>query len=148
MWKLRTMRASSDAALEQAFQDDPGLRLTWELTQKLYQDPRLTRAGRWLRRFSFDELPQLWNVIVGDMSLVGPRPILPAQVEAYGEAIAEYFQVLPGMTGLWQVRGRNLLSFAERVELDQDYLRLRSWWLDLWILARTIWVAVRGVGAF
>ena len=148
MWKLRTMRGGADAALEQVFQDDPGLRLTWELTQKLYRDPRLTRAGSWLRRFSFDELPQLWNVILGEMSLVGPRPILPTQIEAYGEAIAEYIQVRPGMTGLWQVRGRNLLSFAERVALDRDYLRRRSWRLDLWILTRTIWVAVQGVGAF
>jgi lipopolysaccharide/colanic/teichoic acid biosynthesis glycosyltransferase len=148
MWKLRTMRGGADAALEQVFQDDPGLRLTWELTQKLYRDPRLTRVGSWLRRFSLDELPQLWNVVLGEMSLVGPRPILPTQIEAYGEAIAEYIQVRPGMTGLWQVRGRNLLSFAERVELDRDYLRRRSWRLDLWILTRTVWVAVQGVGAF
>ncbi len=148
MVKFRTMRVGAEGDLEPMLEGDPDARATWEQWQKLYQDPRLTRTGRWLRRTSLDELPQLWNVLKGEMSLVGPRPILPFQRAAYGQALANYSQALPGMTGLWQVSGRNRLSFAERVALDRRYVQERSLRLDLWILLRTVAVVLRGSGAF
>ncbi len=101
-----------------------------------------------MRRYSIDELPQLWNVLRGEMSLVGPRPILKQERRAYGPALASYTQVLPGMTGLWQVQGRNHTGFAERARRDVEYVRSWSLRLDLYILARTPWVVVRGDGAY
>ncbi len=148
MWKVRTMRPGAEDALEDVFRESPGLRLDWLETQKLIHDPRLTRIGAYLRRSSVDELPQLWNVLLGQMTLVGPRPILPEQRELYGEGFSAYAAVRPGMTGLWQVRGRNLLSFAERARLDAEYLDHRSLGLDAQILWRTIDVVVHGIGAF
>jgi lipopolysaccharide/colanic/teichoic acid biosynthesis glycosyltransferase len=114
---------------------------------KLESDPRVTRVGRVLRRFSLDELPQLWNVLRGDMSLVGPRPALPYEVEHYPTHWYQRFSVRPGITGLWQVSGRNHLTFDQMVDLDLDYARRRSFWLNLLILAKTPWVMVHGKGA-
>jgi lipopolysaccharide/colanic/teichoic acid biosynthesis glycosyltransferase len=114
---------------------------------KLESDPRVTRVGRVLRRFSLDELPQLWNVLRGDMSLVGPRPALPYEVEHYPAHWYERFSVRPGITGLWQVSGRNHLTFDQMVDLDLDYAQRRSFWLNLRILAKTPWVMVHGKGA-
>jgi len=148
MLKFRTMRTGADEDLEDALTRDPDLRLTWEQFQKLLHDPRLTPVGRRLRRYSLDELPQLWNVLRGEMSLVGPRPFLPEQREFYGPTFEEYAKVRPGMTGLWQVSGRNRLSFEERVALDTAYLKGRSLSLDLSILARTVWIVARATGAF
>ncbi len=148
MFKFRTMRQGAEGDLARLLQGDPRARLTWEQWQKLVHDPRLTRLGRWLRRTSLDELPQLWNVLKGDMSLVGPRPILPSQRALYGPAMAGYIQMRPGVTGLWQVSGRNRLSFDERVALDQRYLAERGLRMDLWILLRTVVVVLRGEGAF
>ncbi len=148
MLKFRTMNPGADEDLEDVLTRDPELRLTWEQYQKLLHDPRLTTVGRWLRRYSLDELPQLWNVVRGEMSLVGPRPFLPEQREFYGAAFDEYARVRPGMTGLWQISGRNRLSFEERVALDAAYLQRRSLWLDLVILARTVGVVARATGAF
>jgi lipopolysaccharide/colanic/teichoic acid biosynthesis glycosyltransferase len=148
MLKFRTMRQGADEDLEDVLTRDPELRLTWQQFQKLVHDPRLTPVGRWLRRLSVDELPQLWNVVRGEMSLVGPRPFLPEQRAFYGSAVEEYIRVRPGITGLWQVSGRNQLSFEERVELDARYLRDRSLWMDLSILLRTAWAVIRATGAF
>jgi lipopolysaccharide/colanic/teichoic acid biosynthesis glycosyltransferase len=148
MLKFRTMRPGADEDLEDVLTRNPDLRLTWEQFQKLLHDPRLTAVGRELRRYSLDELPQLWNVVRGEMSLVGPRPFLPEQREFYGATFDEYARVRPGMTGLWQISGRNRLSFEERVALDAVYLRRRSLWLDLVILARTVGVVARATGAF
>jgi lipopolysaccharide/colanic/teichoic acid biosynthesis glycosyltransferase len=114
----------------------------------LLHDPRLTRIGRSLRRSSIDELPQLWNVLKGEMSLVGPRPFLPVEQEHYGDTSSAYILARPGMTGLWQVSGRSRLSFTERVQLDTYYIHHWSLWLDIRILVRTIWVVVRGEGAY
>lgn len=114
---------------------------------KLESDPRVTRVGRVLRRLSLDELPQLWNVLRGDMSLVGPRPALPYEVEHYPAHWYPRFSVRPGITGLWQVSGRNQLTFDQMVELDLDYAQRRSFWLNLWILAKTPWVMAHGKGA-
>lgn len=148
MLKFRTMRRGAEKDLEDVLTRDPELRLTWQQFQKLVHDPRLTPVGRRLRHWSVDELPQLWNVVRGEMSLVGPRPFLPEQRAFYGSAVEEYFRVRPGVTGLWQVSGRNQLSFEERVELDVQYLRRRSLRLDLEILLRTVWVVMGARGAF
>lgn len=147
MLKFRTMIQGGDELLAEHLDRDPALKLSYKQYQKLKDDPRLTWAGLILRRSSLDELPQLWNVINGEMSLVGPRPYLPEQTELYGDA-ASYVQALPGITGLWQVSGRNQLSFRERARLDEDYLRERSFGMDLHILWRTVWVMITGRGAY
>lgn len=146
--KFRTMHVCSEEIMHQHFEANPKARLTWGQFQKLMDDPRLTRAGKILRRLSLDELPQLWNVLRGEMSLVGPRPCLPEQREFYGERFFWYCAVRPGMTGLWQVSGRNQLSFVERVALDVKYVREWSWGLEVKILWRTVAVVVRREGAF
>ncbi len=148
MLKFRTMQLGAETEHEQDFQQAPNHRVTPLQFQNLLNDPRLTRIGRSLRRSSIDELPQLWNVLKGDMSLVGPRPFLPEQQEYYGDSSSDYIRARPGMTGLWQVSGRSRLSFTERVQLDTCYLSSWSLWLDIRILARTIWVVVRGEGAY
>jgi lipopolysaccharide/colanic/teichoic acid biosynthesis glycosyltransferase len=113
------------------------LREEWDTSQKLKDDPRITRVGKLLRKFSLDELPQLWNVLKGEMSLVGPRPIVDAETNHYGDGLGLYESVRPGMTGLWQVSGRNDIGYSTRVSLDSYYVRNWSVWLDLYILART-----------
>lgn len=148
LYKYRTMFENADSALHAYLRTHPEAQFEWETTQKLRADPRVTRAGRFLRRFSIDEMPQLLNVIKGEMSLVGPRPVLPEQVSLYGEEIEAYSGVRPGMTGLWQVSGRNRTTFRERVRLDVYYLQNWSIWLDLYILLRTVWVVLFRDGAY
>lgn len=145
--KFRTMTPGSEEALLAHLSQSISQRKRWAKYQKLRRDPRLTRLGRTLRRFSLDELPQLWNVLKGEMSLVGPRPILPGQQAEYGPAYGDYLQARPGLTGLWQVSGRNRLTFAERACLDVCYIRNWSFWLDVQILARTLPAVLRGEGA-
>lgn len=147
-WKLRTMVTNGEEVLEEHFQTHPHERKNWEATQKLKRDPRVTRVGRLLRKTSIDELPQLWNVICGEMSLVGPRPFLPSQIEMYGSAFELYKRVRPGLTGLWQISGRNHLTFNERVRLDVYVIQNWSVWLDIYILARTIGVVLTARGAY
>lgn len=146
--KFRTMVQNADQVLCKALEQDPALKAEWECDHKLRRDPRITRMGAWLRRTSLDELPQLWNVLVGEMSLVGPRPIVQAEVERYGDRFSLYTQVLPGMTGLWQVSGRNDTTYAERVALDTYYVRNWSPWLDFYLLARTVWAVLWSKGAY
>lgn len=146
--KFRTMQPGAESQLEEVLGDNPARRQDWARYQKLENDPRLTHMGSILRRFSLDELPQIFNVLRGEMSFVGPRPILPSQRDEYGPTFARYIQVRPGMTGLWQVSGRNLLSFAERVRMDEAYLDRRSPALDFTILVRTLWVVIKGEGAY
>lgn len=147
-WKFRTMHANAEVLLESYLSNDPRLRAEWELEHKLRDDPRVTRVGRFLRKTSLDELPQLWNVLVGQMSLVGPRPIVVAEVAKYGEAYDLYRRVTPGISGMWQVSGRNNTSYEERVALDSYYVRSWSVWLDLIILARTIESVLLRRGAY
>lgn len=147
-WKFRSMRPDADAVLQACLDADPALRAEWETDHKLRRDPRVTLVGRFLRKTSLDELPQLWNVVAGDMSLVGPRPVVDAEVGKYGADFDLYQRVLPGLTGLWQVSGRNNLTYEERVALDAYYVRNWSVWLDLFILAKTVRVVVRGEGAY
>lgn len=148
MLKFRTMAVAAPQLLETHLNENPDARLTWTQFQKLMDDPRLTRAGKFLRRLSLDELPQLWNVLCGEMSLVGPRPCLPEQKEFYCEHFVWYAAMRPGMTGLWQVSGRNQLSFLERVWLDVQYVQQWSWCGDVRILLQTPGVVFRRDGAF
>ncbi|HIK45285.1 MAG TPA: undecaprenyl-phosphate galactose phosphotransferase WbaP [Leptolyngbyaceae cyanobacterium M65_K2018_010] len=147
-WKFRSMVPQADQVLEEFFQANPALRRQWHRDHKLRYDPRVTRVGRFLRRTSLDELPQLWNVLRGEMSLVGPRPIVGEEIPRYAEKYRLYTKVLPGLTGLWQVSGRNNVSYSERVSLDAYYVRNWSVWLDIHILLRTIWVVITGEGAY
>ncbi|MFW5750119.1 MAG: undecaprenyl-phosphate galactose phosphotransferase WbaP [Planctomycetota bacterium] len=147
-WKFRSMVRDADAVLERYLSEHPELRSEWERDQKLRDDPRVTWIGRWLRRTSLDELPQLWNVFRGEMSLVGPRPIVTDEVARYGEAFRLFTRVRPGVTGLWQISGRNDLDYDQRVALDTYYVRNWSPWLDLYILARTVKVVLVGKGAY
>ncbi|MEL6937235.1 MAG: exopolysaccharide biosynthesis polyprenyl glycosylphosphotransferase, partial [Cyanobacteria bacterium J06636_28] len=147
-WKFRTMVPNADQVLKEYLISHPELRTNWAQDRKLKYDPRITRLGRWLRRTSLDELPQLWNVLRGEMSLVGPRPIVHDEVKLYEEKFELYTQVLPGLTGLWQVSGRNNITYQERVNLDAYYVRNWSVWLDIYILIRTVWVVLMGDGAY
>ncbi len=147
-WKFRTMVTDADKVLEKCLAADPQLRKEWEKNHKLRNDPRVTKIGRWLRLTSLDELPQIWNVLLGEMSLVGPRPIVQAEISRYGESFDLYTKVLPGITGLWQISGRNNTTYAERVRLDSYYVRNWSPWMDLYILARTFKVVLLGEGAY
>jgi Undecaprenyl-phosphate galactose phosphotransferase WbaP len=147
-WKFRTMRADAESFLTELLQCNPTLRSEWERDHKLRSDPRVTRIGRLLRKTSLDELPQLWNVLRGEMSLVGPRPIVDAEITKYGEVYKLYQRVTPGISGLWQVNGRNHTGYEERVALDAYYVRNWSIWLDLVVLARTARSVVSSRGAY
>lgn len=147
-WKFRTMAVNGDAILKAHLGQSAEARAEWERDQKLKNDPRVTWIGKWLRRYSFDELPQLWNVLVGDMSLVGPRPIVKAEIVKYGHAYGLYQRVIPGITGLWQVSGRNNTTYEERVAFDEYYVRNWSVWLDVYILVRTVRTVLTGHGAY
>jgi lipopolysaccharide/colanic/teichoic acid biosynthesis glycosyltransferase len=138
----------ADAVLEDYLDRNPKLRREWEREHKLKKDPRVTRFGRFLRNTSLDELPQLWNVLMGDMSLVGPRPIVDQEVIRYGRNFNLYTSVKGGITGLWQVSGRSDTSYGERVHLDTFYIRNWSLWLDYCILFRTVAVVLFRKGAY
>jgi lipopolysaccharide/colanic/teichoic acid biosynthesis glycosyltransferase len=137
--KFRTMVPDAEAALRQLLKDNAAAREEYMRYHKLHDDPRVTRVGRLLRKTSLDELPQLWNVLRGDMSLVGPRPYLPRESDDIGATQGEILRVLPGITGPWQVSGRNGTSFAKRVNMDARYVRDWSVWLDIVLLFRTAW---------
>ena len=142
--KIRTMVPQADALLDYHLRRHPEARREWDETQKLKHDPRVTRIGRILRKSSLDELPQLWNVLRGDMSLVGPRPMMLDQRAIYpGTA---YFELRPGITGPWQISDRNEISFAARAGFDSEYLTTLSLGRDLSILCRTVAVVLRGTG--
>lgn len=143
--KLRTMVRDADQALERCLAADPELRCEWDATQKLKNDPRITRVGALLRATSLDELPQLWNVVTGEMSLVGPRPMLPEQLPLYGDPRA-YFALRPGITGIWQVSARNESHFSHRAVLDAQYLDRQSLGCDLMLMLRTAGAVARRTG--
>ena len=145
--KFRTMVVDGDRVLQEAFASDPALEAEWRATQKLRHDPRVTPFGRFLRKTSLDELPQLINVICRQMSLVGPRPIVQSEVHFYGEDIAHYYNTRPGVTGLWQVSGRSNTTYARRVQLDVWYVNNWSVWLDIAVLLKTLPAVLSRSGA-
>ena len=147
-WKFRTMRPNADEILATVLASDPDLRAEWERDHKLKNDPRVTKVGGFLRATSLDELPQLWNILCGDMSAVGPRPIVEDEISKYGDAFSLYKRVTPGLTGMWQISGRNNTTYDERVALDRYYVNNWSIGLDLYILLRTAKTVVLREGAY
>ena len=147
-YKFRSMVQNAEQVLKSALEQNIELQEEWALNQKLRRDPRVTKVGWLLRKTSLDEMPQLWNVLVGQMSLVGPRPIVQNEITRYGDAFKLYCKVTPGLTGMWQVNGRNNTTYAERVRFDAYYARNWSVWLDIYILARTFRAVIRAEGAY
>lgn len=148
MWKFRTMCVNSADVLEKYLSKHPKARAEWSKSHKLKHDPRITPVGLFLRRYSLDELPQVWNVLRGQMSLVGPRPIVAAEVEKYADSFEYYCRVKPGVTGLWQVSGRSKLTYDERVALDRHYVSNWSLFFDVKILLSTFKSVVNRDGAY
>lgn len=147
-WKFRSMVTDADKALQRLLDADPAAREEWERDFKLKNDPRITPVGRFLRKTSLDEIPQLFNVLRGEMSLVGPRPIVEAEKKYYGDDLCHYLAVSPGITGLWQVSGRSDTSYEQRVSLDRDYAQNHSLSRDISILLKTVSVVLFGKGAY
>ena len=147
-YKFRSMCADSAERLQKLLETDPEARKEWETSFKLKNDPRITKSGAFLRKTSLDELPQLLNVLKGEMSLVGPRPIIQKEVPLYGDYIKEYYMVRPGITGMWQVSGRSDIDYPERVQMDSWYVHNWSVWLDILMLWRTIKVVAGRKGAY
>ena len=146
-YKFRSMVRNSEDVLDEFLSRNDMARTEWDTFQKLEKDPRITPIGMFIRKLSLDELPQFWNVLKGEMSLVGPRPCMERQRSLYGKGWEHYCAVRPGITGLWQVSGRNRLSYARRVELDVEYVCNWSLWLDIKILLRTVRAVVSGEGS-
>jgi UDP-galactose-lipid carrier transferase len=147
-YKFRSMVPNADKVLKELLERDPVARAEWDKDFKLKNDVRITRIGSLLRKTSLDELPQLWNVLRGDMSLVGPRPVIEKEIERYGEEAAYYLLAKPGMTGLWQVSGRNDTDYARRVFLDAWYVKNWSLWYDISIIFKTVGVVLKRDGAY
>lgn len=147
-YKFRTMVPNADKVLQDFLDRDPALKAEWLQDHKLRDDPRITFIGRFLRRTSLDELPQVWNVLKGEMSLVGPRPVVKEELLRYGRNVSAYLSVRPGITGLWQVSGRNDMDYRRRVAIDVYYVRNRTVLLDFYILLKTTGVVLSGSGAY
>ena len=145
-WKIRTMIPDAEARLSAFLATNPIAAAEWGRTQKLQNDPRVTRLGRFLRRTSLDELPQIWNVLRGEMSLVGPRPVTRPELARYGLRAATYLSLKPGVTGLWQVAGRSNGCYAERLQMDQTYALSIGMWRDLGLIGRTAFVRIKPTG--
>ena len=146
--KFRTMAPNAEQILQELLARDPEAKAEWVRNHKLRNDPRVTRIGRFLRRTSLDELPQLWNVLRGEMSLVGPRPIVKEEMLRYGRHLPTYLAAKPGITGLWQVTGRNDIDYPRRVAMDTIYVRKQGLLIDLNILVKTVKVVIWGRGAY
>lgn len=147
-WKFRSMCINSQEMLEEILANDPVRRAEWEKDRKFVDDPRVTKFGKFLRKTSLDELPQLFNILSGDMSLVGPRPVTEPELVKYGQYKDYVLSVVPGLTGMWQVSGRSDTQYEERISFDSFYIQNWSIWLDIWILIKTIWVVINGKGAY
>ena len=147
-WKFRSMCVNSQEILEEILATDPVRRAEWEKDRKFIDDPRVTKFGKFLRKTSLDELPQLINILLGQMSLVGPRPVTEPELVKYGEYKDYVLSVSPGLTGMWQVSGRSDTGYEERITYDTYYIQNWSIWLDIWILIKTVWVVLIGKGAY
>lgn len=148
IFKFRTMCLNAEERLKEILYQNPALAREWELDQKLRNDPRITRFGKIIRALSLDELPQIFNVLRGEMSFVGPRPIVEAEIEKYGDCFKKYTSVKPGITGLWQINGRNDTSYESRIALDSRYVNDLNLNQDLFIILKTIPVALSKKGAY
>lgn len=142
------MYKNSQEMLEKILAEDPVRRAEWEKDRKFIDDPRVTNFGKFLRKTSLDELPQLWNIFIGEMSFVGPRPVTESELEKYGEYADYILTVTPGLSGMWQISGRSDTGYEERINLDTYYIQNWSVWLDIWIIIKTVWVVINGKGAY
>ena len=146
-WKFRSMCVNSDQKLAEILATDPVRKAEWEMDRKFKDDPRVTKFGKFLRKTSLDELPQLFNVLIGQMSLVGPRPVTEPELKKYGTYKDYVLSVVPGLSGMWQISGRSDTGYEERISYDTYYIQNWSIWLDIWILIKTVWVVLTGKGA-
>jgi Undecaprenyl-phosphate galactose phosphotransferase WbaP len=147
VWKFRSMIVDADKVLDELLAVDPEMRAEWDAAHKLKKDPRITGIGNFLRKTSLDELPQFYNILKGEMSFIGPRPVTKSEEEKYGENFNYIFSVTPGISGMWQVSGRSDADYAERVAFDSYYIQNWSLWLDIWLIFRTVGVVFSGKGA-
>lgn len=145
-WKMRSMQVDAEAKLISHLQANPAAAAEWARDHKLVNDPRITRIGSFLRKSSLDELPQIWNVLKGEMSFVGPRPVVAVELNRYGASKWAYLQTRPGITGLWQVSGRNNVSYDDRVAMDVSYSSDIRFGRDMWIMIKTAGAVVHGTG--
>jgi Undecaprenyl-phosphate galactose phosphotransferase WbaP len=148
VYKFRSMITGSQDRLRELLESDTELKKEWEKNHKLAKDPRVTKIGKFLRRTSIDEFPQLINILKGEMSLVGPRPIVEEEIEKYGDDYNRVFSIKPGLTGLWQISGRSDTDYESRISYDTYYLQSWSVWMDLWVLFMTFGAVLRGRGAY
>ena len=147
-WKFRSMYIDADKQLAKILSENPKMKKQWDRERKLENDPRVTPFGKFIRKTSLDELPQLINIFVGQMSFVGPRPVMQDELERYGKKAGYILSVLPGLSGMWQTSGRSDTAYEDRVVLDAYYIQNWSVWLDIWILIKTVWVVLAGKGAY
>ncbi|MCR5290067.1 MAG: undecaprenyl-phosphate galactose phosphotransferase WbaP [Treponema sp.] len=147
-WKFRSMITDADKMLDKILEEHPEMREEWERDRKFTNDPRVTKFGKILRKTSLDEIPQLFNILTGEMSFVGPRPVTEPELQRYGDYAETILSVQPGLSGMWQISGRSDTGYEERVTLDMYYIQNWSIWLDLWIIIKTIWVVINGKGAY
>jgi Undecaprenyl-phosphate galactose phosphotransferase WbaP len=147
-WKFRSMYRDADKQLDKILSEDTEMAKEWEKERKFTDDPRVTKLGRFLRKTSLDELPQLWNILLGQMSFVGPRPVTEGELIKYGSNADYILSVTPGLSGMWQTSGRSDTEYEERITLDTYYIQNWSFWLDLWIVIKTVWVVFKGKGAY
>ena len=147
-WKFRSMCIDAEERLQKLLDENPEMREQWERERKFENDPRVTKFGKLLRKTSLDELPQLINILTGEMSFVGPRPVTKDELEKYGKYEDYVLSVLPGLSGMWQTSGRSDTSYEDRIMYDTYYIQNWSIWLDLWILIKTVWVVLKGKGAY
>jgi len=147
-WKFRSMVIDADKQLAHILATDPVRAAEWEKDRKFTDDPRVTKIGKFLRKTSLDEIPQLWNIFLGQMSFVGPRPVTKPELAKYGKYADYVLSVKPGLSGMWQISGRSDTGYEERITLDTYYIQNWSLWLDIWIIIKTVWVVIKGKGAY
>lgn len=147
-WKFRSMYVNSQEMLEKILATNPVMKKEWEENRKFVNDPRVTPFGTFLRKTSLDELPQLFNILAGSMSFVGPRPVTKEELEKYGDSADFILSVTPGLSGMWQISGRSDTGYEERINLDTYYIQNWSTWFDMWIIVKTVWVVINGKGAY